>query len=93
MLQHPEHVQHLILVGPAGVSSESDGKSEWLTKFRATWKGAVLNHLWESNFTPQKLIRYFSILLIVLTERTSFVKCLCVIYLHSSLIVFCKLSF
>eukprot|EP00268_Persea_americana_P045339 TRINITY_DN4619_c0_g1_i2.p1 TRINITY_DN4619_c0_g1~~TRINITY_DN4619_c0_g1_i2.p1 ORF type:complete len:425 (+),score=67.80 TRINITY_DN4619_c0_g1_i2:274-1548(+) len=56
-LKHPEHVQHLILVGPAGFSSESDGKSEWLTKFRATWKGAILNHLWESNFTPQKLIR------------------------------------
>ncbi|XP_057973512.1 1-acylglycerol-3-phosphate O-acyltransferase [Malania oleifera] len=56
-LKHPEHVQHLILVGPAGFSSESDGKSEWLTKFRATWKGALLNHLWESNFTPQKLVR------------------------------------
>ncbi|KAF8405333.1 hypothetical protein HHK36_010237 [Tetracentron sinense] len=56
-LKHPEHIQHLILVGPAGFSSESDGKSEWLTRFRATWKGAVLNHLWESNFTPQKLVR------------------------------------
>uniref|UniRef100_A0A7N0SV43 AB hydrolase-1 domain-containing protein n=1 Tax=Kalanchoe fedtschenkoi TaxID=63787 RepID=A0A7N0SV43_KALFE len=56
-LKHPEHVQHLILVGPAGVLSESDAKSEWLTRFRATWKGAVLNHLWESNFTPQKLVR------------------------------------
>ncbi|CAN4084775.1 unnamed protein product [Withania somnifera] len=31
--------------------------SERLTQFRATWKGAVLNHLWESNFTPMKLIR------------------------------------
>ncbi|XVF36006.1 hypothetical protein REPUB_Repub19eG0020700 [Reevesia pubescens] len=56
-LKHPEHVQHLILVGPAGVSSESDGKSEWLTRFRATWKGAILNHLWESNFTPQTIVR------------------------------------
>ncbi|KAJ4702058.1 1-acylglycerol-3-phosphate O-acyltransferase [Melia azedarach] len=56
-LKHPEHIQHLVLVGPAGFSSESDAKSEWLTKFRATWKGAVLNHLWESNFTPQKLVR------------------------------------
>lgn len=56
-LKHPEHIQHLILVGPAGFSLESDGKSEWLTRFRATWKGAVLNHLWESNFTPQKLVR------------------------------------
>ncbi|XP_042474819.1 probable 1-acylglycerol-3-phosphate O-acyltransferase [Macadamia integrifolia] len=56
-LKHPEHIQHLILVGPAGFSSESDGKSEWLTKFRATWKGAVMNHLWESNFTPQTVVR------------------------------------
>nr|KYP44838.1 Abhydrolase domain-containing protein 4 [Cajanus cajan] len=56
-LKHPEHVQHLILVGPAGFSSESDAKPEWFTKFRSTWKGAVLNHLWESNFTPQKIIR------------------------------------
>ncbi|CAL1355711.1 unnamed protein product [Linum trigynum] len=56
-LKHPEHVQHLILVGSAGFSSEADSKSEWLTKFRATWKGAIMNHLWESNFTPQKLVR------------------------------------
>ncbi|XP_010527520.1 PREDICTED: 1-acylglycerol-3-phosphate O-acyltransferase-like [Tarenaya hassleriana] len=55
-LKHPEHVQHLILVGPAGFSSESDA-SERLTKFRASWKGSILNHLWESNFTPQKLVR------------------------------------
>ncbi|XP_042507070.1 probable 1-acylglycerol-3-phosphate O-acyltransferase isoform X3 [Macadamia integrifolia] len=56
-LKHPEHIQHLILVGPAGFSSETDGKSERMIKFRATWKGAVLNHLWESNFTPQKVVR------------------------------------
>ncbi|CAH2078101.1 unnamed protein product, partial [Thlaspi arvense] len=56
-LKHPEHLQHLVLVGPAGFSAESDSKSERLTKFRATWKGAVLNHLLESNFTPQKLVR------------------------------------
>ncbi|CAH9077785.1 unnamed protein product [Cuscuta europaea] len=55
-LQHPEHVQHLILVGSAGFTSETD-MPERLTQFRATWKGAILNHLWESNFTPQKLIR------------------------------------
>ncbi|KAL5706575.1 1-acylglycerol-3-phosphate O-acyltransferase [Ranunculus cassubicifolius] len=56
-LKHPEHVQQLILVGPAGFSSEETHKSEFLTKFRATWKGALVNHLWESNFTPQKLVR------------------------------------
>ncbi|KAL6527452.1 hypothetical protein OROGR_016542 [Orobanche gracilis] len=56
-LEHPEHVQQLILVGPAGFSSETDDMFERLTQFRATWKGAILNHLWESNFTPQKIIR------------------------------------
>lgn len=56
-LKHPEHVQHLILVGSAGFTSETEQKSEWLTRFRATWKGAVVNHLWESNFTPQKIVR------------------------------------
>uniref|UniRef100_A0A0E0QTY2 1-acylglycerol-3-phosphate O-acyltransferase n=1 Tax=Oryza rufipogon TaxID=4529 RepID=A0A0E0QTY2_ORYRU len=56
-LQHPEHVQHLILVGPAGFSSETEHSSEWLTKFRATWKGMLVNHLWESNFTPQRIVR------------------------------------
>lgn len=56
-LKHPEHVQHLILVGPAGFTEETDPKTEFVTKFRATWKGAVLNHLWESNFTPQKIVR------------------------------------
>ncbi|CAA0833250.1 1-acylglycerol-3-phosphate O-acyltransferase [Striga hermonthica] len=56
-LKHPEHVQQLVLVGPAGFSSETEHMSERLTQFRATWKGAILNHLWESNFTPQKIIR------------------------------------
>lgn len=65
LCQHPEHVQHLILVGPAGFSAQSDAKSEWITKFRATWKGAILNHLWESNFTPQKIIRYTCLFLSV----------------------------
>ncbi|CAL5087293.1 unnamed protein product [Urochloa decumbens] len=56
-LKHPEHVQHLILVGPAGFSSETEHRSEWLTKFLATWKGMLLNHLWESNFTPSRILR------------------------------------
>ncbi|XP_011074639.1 probable 1-acylglycerol-3-phosphate O-acyltransferase [Sesamum indicum] len=55
-IKYPEHIQHLILVGPAGFSSETD-MSEQLIQFRATWKGAIVNHLWESNFTPQKLVR------------------------------------
>ncbi|XP_044474857.1 1-acylglycerol-3-phosphate O-acyltransferase-like [Mangifera indica] len=58
-LKHSEHIQHLILVGPAGFSSESDAEAEWLTRFRATWKGAILYNLWESNFTPQKIVRGF----------------------------------
>ncbi|KAI4320957.1 hypothetical protein MLD38_034388 [Melastoma candidum] len=56
-LKHPEHIQHLILVGSAGFTSESFGKTEWLIRFRATWKGAIAKHLWESNFTPQKVVR------------------------------------
>ncbi|KAL3514732.1 hypothetical protein ACH5RR_027449 [Cinchona calisaya] len=56
-LKHPEHIQHLILVGPAGFTSQDDYKNEWFNRFRASWKGAILNHLWESNFTPQKLVR------------------------------------
>ncbi|KAL6994983.1 1-acylglycerol-3-phosphate O-acyltransferase [Sarracenia purpurea var. burkii] len=58
-LKHPEHVKHLILVGSAGFSSETDARSEPLNRFTATWKGALLKHLWDSNFTPQKLIRGF----------------------------------
>ncbi|KAM3277268.1 hypothetical protein ACQJBY_045238 [Aegilops geniculata] len=56
-LQHPEHVQHLILVGPAGFSPEVDDSAERLAKFRGTWKGMLVNHLWESNFTPSKILR------------------------------------
>ncbi|XP_059637140.1 probable 1-acylglycerol-3-phosphate O-acyltransferase [Cornus florida] len=56
-LKHPEHVRQLILVGPAGFSPESDANSERITQFRESWRGAILNHLWESDFTPQKIIR------------------------------------
>ncbi|XP_010530294.1 PREDICTED: 1-acylglycerol-3-phosphate O-acyltransferase-like isoform X2 [Tarenaya hassleriana] len=58
-LKHPEHIRHLLLVGSAGFSSESDAKSEDFTKYRATWKGAILNLLWEYNFTPQTVVRGF----------------------------------
>ncbi|KAL2458028.1 1-acylglycerol-3-phosphate O-acyltransferase [Forsythia ovata] len=56
-LKYPEHIQHLVLVGSAGFSSETEHMSERLTRFRSTWKGAIMNHLWESNFTPQKIVR------------------------------------
>ncbi|KAJ4783448.1 1-acylglycerol-3-phosphate O-acyltransferase [Rhynchospora pubera] len=56
-LKHPEHVKHLILAGPAGFTNESEHSSEQFAKFKSSWKGAVANHFWESNFTPQKLIR------------------------------------
>lgn len=56
-LKHPEHVQHLVLVGSVGFTSQSDERNEWLVKFRSTWKGAIMNHLWESNFTPQRVVR------------------------------------
>ncbi|KAF3332345.1 abhydrolase domain-containing protein 4 [Carex littledalei] len=56
-LKHPEHVKHLVLVGPAGFTTELEHSSEQFSKFKSSWKGAVINHFWESNFTPQKLIR------------------------------------
>ncbi|KAJ3691135.1 hypothetical protein LUZ61_020299 [Rhynchospora tenuis] len=56
-LKHPEHVKHLILAGPAGFTNESEHSSEQFLKFKSSWKGAVANHFWESNLTPQKLIR------------------------------------
>ncbi|XP_047051869.1 probable 1-acylglycerol-3-phosphate O-acyltransferase [Lolium rigidum] len=52
-LKHPEHVQHLILVGPVGFSPEADPTAESLTKFRAK----LAHHLWEYNFTAQKVVR------------------------------------
>ncbi|GAU26903.1 hypothetical protein TSUD_03060 [Trifolium subterraneum] len=52
-LKHPERVQHLVLVGSAGFSSET----ERITKFLSTWKGSIMNQIWESNFTPQTIIR------------------------------------
>ncbi|KAH9297735.1 hypothetical protein KI387_029417, partial [Taxus chinensis] len=56
-IKHPEHVRHLILVGPAGFTTETDQKNEWISKFKTTWKGAIINHFWESNFTPQRIVR------------------------------------
>ncbi|KAK1632371.1 hypothetical protein QYE76_006686 [Lolium multiflorum] len=52
-LKHPEHVQHLILVGPVGFSPEADPTAESLTKFRAK----LAHHIWEYNFTAQKVVR------------------------------------
>jgi hypothetical protein len=47
-------VKHLILVGPAGFSAESD---RWI-ELKSTWKGVLANFIWESNVTPQAIIRY-----------------------------------
>lgn len=52
--QHPEHVQHLILVGAAGFSEESDR----IIQFRSTWRGAIANLMWDANLTPQKIVRW-----------------------------------
>jgi pimeloyl-ACP methyl ester carboxylesterase len=52
-LKYPEHVKHVVLVGPAGFNAGSDR----LMQFKSTWKGAVANFIWESNFTPQTVIR------------------------------------
>ncbi|KAG6543287.1 hypothetical protein Mapa_015201 [Marchantia paleacea] len=54
-LKHPENVEHLILVGSVGFSSELDQR---VLEFRSTWKGAFINYLWESNVTPQKFVRF-----------------------------------
>ncbi len=47
-------MKHLILVGPAGFSAESD---RWI-ELKSTWKGVLANFIWESNVTPQAIIRY-----------------------------------
>lgn len=52
-LKYPERVKHLVLVGPAGFAPEADKMAE----FRATWKGAVANAMWQSSATPMMLIR------------------------------------
>jgi pimeloyl-ACP methyl ester carboxylesterase len=52
-LKYPDHVKHLVLVGPAGFNVDSDR----IMKFKSTWPGVLINCLWESNFTPQKIIR------------------------------------
>eukprot|EP00897_Mesotaenium_endlicherianum_P004263 jgi/Mesen1/3865/ME000207S02874 len=51
---YPERVEHLLLVGPAGFAPES----ERMAQFRATWKGAAFNSIWQSNLTPMSLIRW-----------------------------------
>ncbi|GBG91879.1 hypothetical protein CBR_g53937 [Chara braunii] len=52
-LQYPQHVQHLILVGPAGFGTPTNR----LKEFQATWTGAFANKVWEWNITPQSIIR------------------------------------
>ncbi|KAG0603934.1 hypothetical protein M758_10G131800 [Ceratodon purpureus] len=52
-LKYPEHVKHLVLVGSAGFNAGSDR----LMQFKSTWKGVLANFVWESNLTPQAVIR------------------------------------
>ncbi|CAG2171562.1 unnamed protein product, partial [Oppiella nova] len=52
-LKYPDHIQHLILVGCAGVGHAG----ETLDNFKKTWKGSLANFIWESNVTPQGFIR------------------------------------
>ncbi|GJN34380.1 hypothetical protein PR202_gb23036 [Eleusine coracana subsp. coracana] len=49
-LQHPEHVQHLILVGPAGFSSETEHSSEWLTKGLGPWGPGLVQRYTSARF-------------------------------------------
>eukprot|EP00897_Mesotaenium_endlicherianum_P004260 jgi/Mesen1/3862/ME000207S02883 len=56
-LQHPERVDHLILVGPAGFAPESHRMKE----FRASWLGSLLSAIWQSGLTPLSLVRLCTI--------------------------------
>lgn len=46
-------MEHLVLVGPAGFNHVSPK----MLKFRQTWKGYLLGLLWETNLTPQLMMR------------------------------------
>ncbi|MEW5304929.1 MAG: hypothetical protein WDW36_007503 [Sanguina aurantia] len=59
-LRHPEHVQHLVLVCPAGVPQAPD---DWMNKYLGdhfSWRKQafkVFGSLWASGFTPGSLVR------------------------------------
>ncbi|BDA50675.1 (Lyso)-N-acylphosphatidylethanolamine lipase [Coccomyxa sp. Obi] len=59
-LQHPEHVQHLVLVGPAGVPQDDVESRPRAQVNRWSMRGQLyhLSHtLWEAGATPGTLIR------------------------------------
>ncbi|BDA40726.1 probable (Lyso)-N-acylphosphatidylethanolamine lipase at C-terminar half [Coccomyxa sp. Obi] len=59
-LQHPEHVQHLVLVGPAGVPQDNVESRPRPQVNRWSMRGQLyhLSHtLWEAGATPGTLIR------------------------------------
>eukprot|EP00882_Tetradesmus_deserticola_P007407 GHRQ01007804.1.p1 GENE.GHRQ01007804.1~~GHRQ01007804.1.p1 ORF type:complete len:467 (+),score=186.71 GHRQ01007804.1:110-1510(+) len=59
-LRHPEQVQHLVLVGPAGIPSKPEG---WESRFASdSWSlrsqlFRLAGHAWASGVTPFSLIR------------------------------------
>ncbi|KAG2422478.1 hypothetical protein HXX76_016002 [Chlamydomonas incerta] len=59
-LRYPEHVQHLVLVCPAGVpKAPEDWERQWLGD-KWTWRGQLFKVFmkgWESGITPGSIIR------------------------------------
>lgn len=55
-LAHPEHVQHLVLLSPAGIPVPPDA-AQTMRRERRGFAMSLLQRAWEGNVTPQQLIR------------------------------------